>query len=641
MAVAQELKAARETSNPPFPVNVLQTDMDYEQAVLTCRATSGAMWALRGSTRQRVAEAAQKDKHRPLLPPGMTPGMAESANNIELPEVHRLHATFLALASAAAAAASAVADSIARAKCSHILEERSGRRSPTRPGTPSVPADSSESTSEACARLRLFAPHRTTVALAEKSTADPRGSADDFLEALHLHNSSRSISTKEGKKSRSLLRMPAAIDGPATVAVGSPKANPATLGATPSGVAALGRSSRFFAQLCRTMVLATGQPVADSEHLQTALVQQATADQRLADSEKQAKPAVASRLSELINSVPDWYAERVTEHALRRCALALGLPLELEGHGSGRLNKDLPLLVGAASGSLHIIPLVIMTLRAPLPPGWIAQRHSTSFPPSSERTEAAVEEREEFVHEVSRKSLPFHPLIHTFRRLANGELRRKRGSRFATFTCHEWILMAVPKQPMASRRKSATSSTANDISMGLEPMWINLLSGKRCPEFPVLSPPFDAVYTRKNGWAAQKRDVRSLYDLTTLRHLIGRVPSAMTLRERGRDARARALAHRPLTMYEVLYMAELMGIDPFEHPQLMFLAEEAMCLELPLGWSAVETAIEDGSPEGGCFFTNSILQISQWQHPKLTYLISLARIYGAPDADASEDIEKD
>jgi hypothetical protein len=93
--------------------------------------------------------------------------------------------------------------------------------------------------------------------------------------------------------------------------------------------------------------------------------------------------------------------------------------------------------------------------------------------------------------------------------------------------------------------------------------------------------------------------------------------------------------------HQVLYAAELLGIDPFEHPELMFLAEEALFLELPLGWAPVETAREPGVPEGGTYFYSSVLTLSQWLHPKLTYLVALARAYGAPDAANNEDIEKD
>ena len=42
-----------------------------------------------------------------------------------------------------------------------------------------------------------------------------------------------------------------------------------------------------------------------------------------------------------------------------------------------------------------------------------------------------------------------------------------------------------------------------------------------------------------------------------------------------------------------------------------------------------------------CYYSNPILQISQWQHPKLTYLNALARAYSAPDASENDEIERD
>ena len=111
--------------------------------------------------------------------------------------------------------------------------------------------------------------------------------------------------------------------------------------------------------------------------------------------------------------------------------------------------------------------------------------------------------------------------------------------------------------------------------------------------------------------------------------------------EASREARARALARRPLTMLEVLYAAELMGLDAFEHPELMFLAEEAICLELPVGWQPAESEGATPAEATGTYYANGILSLRQWLHPKLTYLIALARAYSAPDADQNEDIEAD
>jgi hypothetical protein len=74
-----------------------------------------------------------------------------------------------------------------------------------------------------------------------------------------------------------------------------------------------------------------------------------------------------------------------------------------------------------------------------------------------------------------------------------------------------------------------------------------------------------------------------------------------------------------------------MGIDVLEQPELVFLAESALFLELPLGWERVELA------ENAAFYRNSLLRQKQWQHPQLTYLVALARALTAEDSmQASE-----
>ena len=83
-------------------------------------------------------------------------------------------------------------------------------------------------------------------------------------------------------------------------------------------------------------------------------------------------------------------------------------------------------------------------------------------------------------------------------------------------------------------------------------------------------------------------------------------------------------------MLEVIYACEVMGIDPIDTPELVFLAEMALCLELPLGWEFVEHGA--GSAR---FYRNNLLRLSQWQHPQLTYLVALIKGFTAADADAA------
>ena len=84
-------------------------------------------------------------------------------------------------------------------------------------------------------------------------------------------------------------------------------------------------------------------------------------------------------------------------------------------------------------------------------------------------------------------------------------------------------------------------------------------------------------------------------------------------------------------MLEVLYAAELLGIDPLAQPRLVWLAEEALSAELPLGWEQ----LPDGA-SGALYYHNQILQLTQWQHPKLSYLLSLKLALDAMIANGAE-----
>ena len=188
----------------------------------------------------------------------------------------------------------------------------------------------------------------------------------------------------------------------------------------------------------------------------------------------------------------------------------------------------------------------------------------------------------------------------------------------------------APPRAEGSSPAQVRASVVGEVPHGetdLHPVWVNLLTGQRSAEFPKLSGPRDAVFRRGNGWSAHKAAFGSFYELTTLRQSIGDLPEKHVLRRRWRSARGRALARRPLTMLEVLYAAEVMGIDPFEEPDLMFLAESALCLELPLGWERIDLTSGDG------FYRNTLLRQNQWLHPQLTYLVALAKQWRSADAE--------
>ena len=171
-------------------------------------------------------------------------------------------------------------------------------------------------------------------------------------------------------------------------------------------------------------------------------------------------------------------------------------------------------------------------------------------------------------------------------------------------------------------------------------------TGQRSKEFPRLSDVnSDEFFRRTNGWSDKQRSLASFYEQAAqLRQAIGELPATSKMQQRSAAARARALAHRPLTMHEVLYAAEAMGIDPIENPELVFLAESALCLELPLGWARVELPDLKGServPSAAAFFKSPLLRLSQWQHPHLTYLLAIAKALTAADAEAVATGEAD
>ena len=412
----------------------------------------------------------------------------------------------------------------------------------------------------------------------------------------------------------------------------------------------------------------------------------------------------AAKVDALLHVPPDRLADVITERRIRRFATSVGCDLQ-----SGR--SQFKQVQGAIH---HVLPSVLMCLSAPLPPGWTckmvektqatertpkrASRSGSSEPgerAAGEGAEAAppalsggvssldavlAEEEEEdddddeeeeggdgeiFEHVLSGVTLMHHPLLPTFRRLIQGELKRFSGSRYSTLTCHEWIRVAEPG-PAAiarggtskifgrhhdaalsspnlgggSKRQSSPTSPrrpgpplkggGGGGKMELHPVWINLQTGQRTDEFPRLSGPEDAVFRRSNGWAAHKAAFKEFYELTTLRQSIGDLPEKHIMRRRWRAARGRALSRRPLTMLEVIYAAEVMGIDPFKEPDLMFLAESALCLELPLGWECVEMI------DNATFYRNTLLRQKQWQHPQLTYLVALAKHWRAAELEAKQ-----
>ena len=229
--------------------------------------------------------------------------------------------------------------------------------------------------------------------------------------------------------------------------------------------------------------------------------------------------AAAARIDSLVTRPPLRMAFHISEVRLRAFATKLGV-----------------LGSATAGGTLHALPLVLMVMHAPLPPGWIchhvhdgplgslpaggASAPRQAIPRGTDElpaaADAADDEGLEYVHAASGHATKHHPLLPTLRRFVQAELRRHAGSRYATLTCHEWICVA---------QQSMTGEPA--------PVWVNMQTGAKSTEFPDLrAQPRDAVYRRSNGWTDKQRSVAAFYELTTLRQSVGDLPSAAALRSR-------------------------------------------------------------------------------------------------------------
>lgn len=629
--VEAELKSARAAANAQLSVHTIKRGEAYHMATLTMRAASGAVWVSAGGSAQHNP---RDSKRRPPMPAGRRPADAEMVNELELPGRRRLRASLHALIASASAHA-LVAERAALD--AHFIEQHKnvdGAAAPSAAseGAPSmalagaelhrtvaspglVPAHASrparttqmsaaskilracdsvllpkagtyKTADEACANLRLFPRTKLDSAALAKEAAGINQGRVAFLEAVQAHADGRcNLAAKEAKAKSVHAQMGShALRRPQPPAHGHEHE-----------VSAGVNSIAFFGLLERTAVL---WPRAPQPVLPEALVE---------------------RLPHLLASPSDTTVdEALTAKRVERFADKLGVIFNqqaiIDAAGPGAINpRTGKVLAGtqdtvvSGSSRCHVLPLVVMAMSAPLPPGWTCHR-------------SAEHDDDEFEHVESGVRQADHPLLPTLRRWVQGELKRQAGKAYSTLTCHEWIRVA---EPVDVPNKDGGSSVE------LRPVWVNMVSGTKSREFPMLGRvQRDALFRRGNGWSDKQRGVQAFYELTTLRQNIGDLPPSHTLRARSQGARARALARKPLTMLEVLYAGEAMGMDVIENPQLAFLAEEALCLELPLGWERIELA----GMEAAGFYRNGLLRLSQWQHPKITYLMALGKMYTAADA---------
>ena len=85
---------------------------------------------------------------------------------------------------------------------------------------------------------------------------------------------------------------------------------------------------------------------------------------------------------------------------------------------------------------------------------------------------------------------------------------------------------------------------------------------------------------------------------------------------RSRPLRWAALRASPLCCVELVYAARALGIDLREQPELVFLAEMALCTPLPAGWEARRDA------GGKTSYRNTITNVTVAEHPMQIYAAS-------------------
>ena len=292
----------------------------------------------------------------------------------------------------------------------------------------------------------------------------------------------------------------------------------------------------------------------------------------------------------------------MSEAAVRAHAKAMGLQLDNDS---------------ATSLDYCGVPLVLIAAVTPLPPGWReglldADGRRSFVGPGGEVSGA-------------------HPLAPMLRYLARAEVTRQEASATGTaeakLRCHEWVRLAEPAETDASG-----SSPGQQGQRRAGPLvWCNLRTGERCADFPsslCKAEERDSIYRRPEAWAKRARAVAELFELSAVRPLLEALDASAAEQAETLHKASRALWRRPRVMLEVLHAAELLGIDPLESPELVWLAEEALSAELPLGWDELRDVAT-----GVNYYHNPILGLTQWQHPKISYLLSLrVALSGTPRA---------
>jgi hypothetical protein len=202
-----------------------------------------------------------------------------------------------------------------------------------------------------------------------------------------------------------------------------------------------------------------------------------------------------------------------------------------------------------------------------------------------------------------------HPLRHVYARLA------RRASKVA-------FKRAAPDttSPEAWMEFTEPSGT---------PYYYCFLTGQREWEFPRLQPIGQLGLAVKTSAATHAMRFKRRMLQAPKRQLSARSLEAMRMNmeaeQRSKPRRAAMLRKMPLPVSHIVFTAQYLGIDTLTQTHLMWLASAALCdilsATLPVGWE-IRKMRDDPSKKIHSvphYYYNTLLRVSQWEHPSLTH----------------------
>lgn len=156
------------------------------------------------------------------------------------------------------------------------------------------------------------------------------------------------------------------------------------------------------------------------------------------------------------------------------------------------------------------------------------------------------------------------------------------------------------------------------------PYYYCFLNGKKEYEFPRLLPVGSLGMAVKTSEEVHARRMRMRFLQAPKRRLSPGSLEALRVNMEAEAAskprRAAVLSKMPLPVSHIVFTAQYLNIDTLTQSHLMWVASAALCdtlsPQLPVGWE-LRKVEEPGCPLPH-FYYNTMLRVSQWEHPSLT-----------------------